>query len=155
MPDRAGSKRRLLSFDELSEIMPDVQRVKASHRTFGRWTLGQICVHLAASFNGSIDGLDLRRHRFKRFFFARLLLWYTFRYGIPVDYQVDPGIEPESDVNLDEAVDELSRAIRRYQDHRGSLAAHPLFTRMSRENWYRLHRIHCAHHLSFVLPEGA
>lgn len=155
MPGRAQSKRRPLSFNALSEIMSDLTGVMASHRTLGRWTLGQICMHLAASFNGSIDGLDLRRHRIKRFFFARLLLWYTFRYGIPADYQVDPGIEPKSDVNLEEAVERLSRAIRRYRDHRGSLAAHPLFARMSRENWDRLHCIHCAHHLSFVIPETA
>ena len=155
MPDRAGSKRRSLSFAELSGIMPDVQRVKVTHRTVGRWKLGQICMHLANSFNGSIDGLDLRRHRVKRFFFARLLLWYTFRCGIPVDYQVDPGIEPESDVNLEEGVEQLASAIQRYEDHRGSLAAHPLFARMSRENWDRLHCIHCAHHLSFVIPEEA
>jgi hypothetical protein len=151
-PHQGADRRRSLSFADLSQIVPNVQRIRGADRTVGRWTLGQICTHLANSFHGSIDGLDLSRHRFKRFFFSRQLLRYTFRYGIPASYRVDPGIEPQSDVDPDEAIEELTRAIERYRNHHGPLEAHPLFGKMPREAWDRVHCIHCAHHLSFVVP---
>jgi hypothetical protein len=56
------------------------------------------------------------------------------------------------DLDLDEAVDGLAGAIERYRAHNGTLQAHPLFGKMPRELWDRIHRIHCAHHLSFVAP---
>lgn len=151
MASDATNQRRPLRFEELSQVVPEAVRLQAEHRTLSRWTLAQICKHLANSLNGSIDGLDLSRHRFKRFFFAKQMLRYTFRYGIPVNYTVDPNIEPASDVDLDESIEQLTSAVERYQAHRGPLRAHPLFGEMPRDAWSRIHRIHCAHHLSFVL----
>ncbi len=153
MLDRMCDRRRGLEFGGLAEVISDVRCLQDGHRTVGRWTLAQICKHLAGGINGSIDGLDLSRHRLKRFFFSRTFLRYTFRFGIPADYLVDPGIEPTIDPDPDEAISDLSRAIDRYLSHRGPLRAHPLFGRMRREVWDRVHRVHCAHHLSFVIPE--
>jgi hypothetical protein len=48
--------RRRLSFRRLDEVMPDVDRLLIGHRAVGRWTLGQICNHLAASFRHSVAG---------------------------------------------------------------------------------------------------
>jgi hypothetical protein len=154
MAQPGADERRSLRFDTVSEIMPEVERLRASHRTLAKWSLAQICKHLADSVNGSIDGFDLRRHRIKRFFFRRLLLAYTLRYGIPRNYLVDPGIEPVNDSALDDGVSQLRQAIQRYQSHNGPLQAHPLFGRMPRHTWDRIQCIHCAHHLSFVLPCG-
>lgn len=145
-------ERRSLRFEEVSQILPDVERLIPSHRTLAKWSLAQICQHLADSVNGSIDGFSLRRHRIKRFLFRKLLVVYTLRYGIPRNYLVDPGIEPVADLDLDEAVARLARAMERYRSHVGPLQAHPLFGKMPRDIWDRIHCIHCAHHLSFVLP---
>jgi hypothetical protein len=150
---RSGrTRRRSLSLEDLSQIMPEVRRLEVSHRTIARWTLGQICKHLADSINGSIDGFDLSRHRLKRFFFAKRLLRYTFRYGIPRNYLVDPGLTPPDEVDASAAINGLARAIARYQAHRGPLRPHPLFGTMSRDVWDRVHCVHCAHHLSFAIP---
>jgi Protein of unknown function (DUF1569) len=46
----------------------------------------------------------------------------------------------------------LRAALRLYAAHTGPLAEHPFFGRISRDEWTRLHCIHCAHHLSFVHP---
>jgi hypothetical protein len=144
--------RRALKFNDVSEIMPEVRRLQSTHRTLGKWSAAQICKHLTDSFSGSIDGFSLKRHRVKRFLFRRLLYLYTVRCGIPRDYLVDPGIEPADDPDLDEAVEALGRAIARYESQNGPLKPHPLFGRMPRDEWDRIHCIHCAHHLSFVMP---
>ena len=145
-------KRRAIQFETVDQITPEVERLKAAHRLVGNWSLGQVCRHLEASFQGSIRGLDLRNHRIKRFFFAKRMLAQALRSGIPEGYTVDPGIEPPSNVNENEAMDGLARAIERYRHHQGRLHPHPLFGRLSREMWDRVHCVHSAHHLSFVIP---
>lgn len=143
--------RRTLAFEDIAEVLPEVERLRGAHRTLGRWTLGQICWHLAQSFHGSLDGFDLRRHRIKRFFLARPMFDYTLRYGIPRNYTVDPGIHPPGSIEQDEGIDALTDAINRYLGYEGSLKAHPLFGVMDRSRWNRLHCVHTAHHLSFVV----
>ncbi len=102
-----------------------------------------------------MDGFDLRRHRIKRWFFSKPLLGYTYRYGIPRGYTVDPKLTPPPGVELAPAVQALEAAIDRYRSHTGRLHPHPLFGRLSRKGWDRLHCFHCAHHLSFVQPHGS
>lgn len=143
--------RRVLTFRDLGEILPEVRRLIPAHRTVGRWTLAQICRHLADTINGSMDGLDLRRHRFKRFFLSKRLLRWTYQNGIPPGYTIDPKLTPPPEVILGEALAALERAIERYRSYRGRLCAHPLFGDLSREMWDELHCFHGAHHLSFVI----
>ena len=47
--------RRSLEFDGVEAIMPEVDRLTAGHVTVGRWTLAQICDHLARSIALSLD----------------------------------------------------------------------------------------------------
>jgi len=98
-----------------------------------------------------MDGLDLRRHRFKRFFLSKRLLRYTYRYGISPGYTVDPKLTPPPNVKLDESLSALERALERYRSYCRRLYAHPLFGDLSREMWDQLHCFHGAHHLSFVI----
>ena len=53
MPDR-----RPLSFDRLEDVPAEVDRLlTGGHRTVGRWTLAQICTHLAAAIRVTVkDG---------------------------------------------------------------------------------------------------
>ncbi len=152
MVDLAVCGRRRVSFETLSQILPEVERLRNVHHTVGHWSFAQICKHLADSVHGSIDGFDLRRHRIKRFLFAKVMLRYAFRYGIPPGYTVDPHLTPPELIDIGVAIEELRQALERYQRHRGPLAAHPLFGKMPRDLWDRIHRIHCAHHLGFVIP---
>ena len=81
------------------------------------------------------------------------MLVLTYRYGIPAGYTVDPGITPPDHVDQAAAIAELASAIERYAHHAGPLQAHPLFGRLDRADWNRLHCFHCAHHLSFVIAD--
>lgn len=136
--------RRELVFEDVSRIMPDVRRLHdGPHATLGNWSLAQICKHLADSFEGSMKGFDLRNHRWKRWFLRRRMLHYAFTKGIPRNTTVDPKLTPPSDVDLEAAVSAMAGAIERYVSYRGKLRAHPLFGRMSREVWDRVHCVHC------------
>lgn len=154
MKHSGANDRRTLSFADVSDVMPDVRKLVPAQRTVGNWTLGQICRHLADSFIGSMEGLDLRNHRIKRFFLRRRMLSYTLKYGIPRGWTVDGSLTPAPQVDLNEAVEALASAIQRYQHYEGRLHAHPLFGNPPREVWSRIHCIHCAHHLSFAIETG-
>ena len=154
MPRPRRTMRRALAFDTFQQVLAEIAEARKAHRTTGNWTLAQICKHLADSVNGSIDGFDLRQHRIKRTLFKRPLLWYTFRWGIPREYTVDPALTPPREIDIEAALTELTSAIERYTAHNGPLQAHPLFGKMPRATWDRVHLFHCAHHLSFVIPDG-
>jgi len=141
--------------EDLSQVMPEVRRLLASSHTVGDWTLAQICRHLADTVDASMDGFNMRRHRLKRTFCGKLLLHLTFRYGIPPGYTVDPTLSPPKGADLDQAVADLEKALARYQAHRDRLHPHPLFGRLSRPMWDRMHRFHCGHHLSFAIATDA
>ncbi len=147
----SAEQRRSLNFENIGDVLPEVVRLKHSYRALGTWSLGQTCQHLAGSFHGSIDGFDLRRHRIKRFFLHKQMLRYALTKGIPPNYTVDENLTPRDDVPLDDAIHAITKAIDRYQKHQGPLHPHPLFGNLSRENWDRIHRIHCAHHLRLIL----
>lgn len=145
-------RRRKLTFDSLEQVEPDIRMLLAGHLAVGNWSLAQICKHLADSFVGSIRGFDLRNHRWKRTFFRRPMLRFTLRNGIPENYMVDPNLTPKPEIAMDDSVQMLRAAIERYVQHTGQLHAHPLFGKMPREVWTRIHCIHSAHHLSFAVP---
>ncbi|MEE9296583.1 MAG: DUF1569 domain-containing protein [Phycisphaerae bacterium] len=151
---RTVDGRRDLVFADLSEVMPEVERLQAGgHRSTGRWTLAQVCVHLADSFTGSMDGFGVRRHRLMRVLFGRTALRRVFQTdsidsGFTVTEKLNPPAQPDSEAT----VKRLASAIDRFQSHTGPLHFHPFFGRLTRPEWDHLHRIHCAHHLSRLIP---
>ncbi len=100
-----------------------------------------------------MEGFDLSNHRIKRFFLKRKMLDVALTKGIPRNWTVDANLTPPSHVDLEPAVEALSRAVNRYEKHGGKLHAHPLFGSLSRDVWDRVHCVHGAHHLRFVIPE--
>jgi hypothetical protein len=45
-----------------------------------------------------------------------------------------------------------AEAFRAFEDHDGSMAAHPIIGPLSRDQWTGVHCTHSAHHLSFAPP---
>jgi hypothetical protein len=86
-------------------------------------------------------------------FFGRRILAWTLKHGIPAGVTLDPKLNPPSDCDFDASFDELKCAMERYTAHRGRLKPHPIFGRLNRNDWDRLHCFHCAHHLSFIIPD--
>jgi hypothetical protein len=149
----APTRRRTLRFNDLSEVMPEVERLRRSHRTTGRWTLAQVCRHLADSFNGSIDGFGVRNHRVMRWLFGRRALQQVFAgETLGRGFTVTKNLDPPETCDENDCVEALAQAIQRFTDTSGPLHFHPFFGDLTRPEWDRLHRIHCAHHLSFVVP---
>src|SRR3954464_8284254 len=47
--------RRILCYQSLDEVMPDLDRLLEGHTTVGTWSLAQICRHLATVMRRVVD----------------------------------------------------------------------------------------------------
>jgi hypothetical protein len=67
---------------------------------------------------------------------------------LPEKFLPKPGLDARAEAEA------LRGALQMYSTHSGPLADHPMFGPLNRDEWTRLHCIHTAHHLSFVLPKS-
>lgn len=61
---------------------------------------------------------------------------------------------PPEHVDETAAVADFHRAVQLFADHKGEYVEHPLFGHLTREEATKLQLIHCAHHLSFLIPSA-
>lgn len=145
--------RRTLNFAGLDEVMPEVDRLLQGHRTLGNWSLGQIGNHLMGSFQSSVEGYPGSAPWLVRKLIGPVVKRRLFSTGriaegatLPAEYAPKPGLDARAEAEA------LRAAIRLFAAHSGPMAPHPLFGRMTAEEWQRFHCIHAAHHLGFVVP---
>ncbi len=151
--------RRKLVFTSLGEVMPEVERLLAGHTTVGRWSLGQILNHLALTIRLPLDGFPAKFSWPVRRLFGPVARRLSFRLGwIPAGVWVPEVYLPPQGLDAGREAEALRLSIRRFGASAAPLDEHPLLGRMSLAEWERFHRLHCAHHLGFVVPaarEGA
>ena len=147
-------ERRALTYASLDAVMPDVDRLILGYDKAGQWTLGQICSHLSKALTLTVDGTPVRVSWLKRMVLGRLARWHVFRTGtMPAGIKVpSPKLVPPAEADDRAEVEALRAAIRVFLGEVGPFVSHPLFGPMSVEEWRRFHGIHCAHHLSFLVP---
>ena len=145
--------RRTLRYDSLDDIMPDVERLLAGHKTVGNWSLAQICRHVATVMRRVVDlpastpqdpsqwvGEDKK----KRVLESGLL---------PEELPALPQLVPVETLGEREEAEGLRQAIAYYKASTGPVIPHRIFGPLSKEEWDELQLIHVAHHLSFAIPE--
>ena len=147
------SARRTLAFNSLDQVMPDVDRLMAGYTKVGNWSLGQACNHLTKGVVAAIDGADFKAPWLLRMTLAPIFLRQILKSGkmreqikVPKSLLPKPGLDDRAEAEA------LRAALQLYAAHTGPLADHPFFGRLTREQMDRLQYIHCAHHLSFLLP---
>jgi hypothetical protein len=152
----ASRKRRRLRFRAVDEVMPEVDRLLRGHEVVGRWSLAEVCNHLATAFRLSVDGVPWLAPWAVRRTVGRVSGWFVLASGWMPRGVPLPGIEAPG-LGLDAAreAEGLRAAIERYLKYEGELSEHPVFGRLSRRGAERFHCVHCAHHLSFVVPAGS
>jgi hypothetical protein len=146
--------RRTLRFESLDDIMPDVDRLLAGHKTVGTWSLAQICQHVATVMRRVVDlpastpqdpskwvGEDQKRQ--------------VFESGvIPEGLPGPPEVIPTETLGEPEEAERLRQTIAYYKASAGPVIPHRFFGPLSKQEWERIQLIHVAHHLSFAIPVG-
>ena len=145
--------RRTLRFQDLEDIMPDVERLLDGHTTVGHWSLGQICRHLATVLRRVVDLPASTPHdasgwvgegRKREFFESGV---------VPEGIPTSPRLLPAEALDEHEEAEGLRQAIAHYQASPGPVVPHVLLGFLTRKEWDRFHCIHAAHHLSFAVPK--
>jgi hypothetical protein len=148
-------ERRPLKFSAFDEIADDVRRLRSGgcERT-GAWTLPQACHHLNESLKWSMrpgpfpPNTPEQEASTPRF--EQILASGRLPDGLPGPEAMMP--PPDAG---DAAVDAFLDTLERYDAYDGPLAPHRLFGHRSRDELRQLARIHCAHHLSHLVPATA
>jgi hypothetical protein len=162
MTATAKPVRRALKFESLDEVVRDAEHLLAvGYDRAGNWDLAQVCTHLAEWMRFPIDGfpkpplpiralLWVARHTIGKAKFRQYLERRTMPAGTPTMPQtvVAPGGDAAA------AVATLRRAAERFKAHTGAIHPSPLFGAMDKDEATRLQLVHCAHHLSFLVPKG-
>jgi hypothetical protein len=133
--------------------MPEVDRLLQGHSTIRNWNLGQICSHLAGAFKGSVEGFPMRPPWIIRVLFGKVAKTKILGSGKMAEgIKLPEAVLPKPGLDARAEAEALRAAVAYYVDHPEKRAPHPMFGQMTGPEWDLLHRIHCAHHLSFVLP---
>ena len=148
--------RRTLAFSSLAEVMPEVDRLLAGHRTVGNWSLGQICNHLSKPHTSGcpVEGFPRKAPWPVRKLIGPVAKRRIFATGrmpsgvrLPEKYAPKPGVDARAEAEA------LRATLHLFSAEAGPLVPHPLFGPLTVAEWHRFHCIHCAHHLGFAVPE--
>jgi hypothetical protein len=147
--------RRVLAFHSLDEIVADAERLVASPNTkmLGNWPLGRLLAHLATAINQSIDGMRGQAPWVVRFI-ARFLKGRILTKGMSAGFKLPEKREADLYPTCEsprEGLDKLRTAVGRVRTERMT-SPHPVFGRMTHEEWLQLHLRHAEMHLSFAVP---
>jgi hypothetical protein len=147
-------QRRTLQFENLGQVAQEVERLRRDgYARAGNWGLAQVCEHLALALEATMAGFPRPFPWWvRRLVGPGLRAWVLGTGRLPAGLPVPAGVAPPAAPEEGAAVRHLREALERFARFDGPLAPHPAFGRLSRRQWERLNLIHCAHHLSFLLP---
>jgi hypothetical protein len=160
MATATTTERRKLSVANVDDVVTDVRALHAKgYVKLGNWDLAQTCLHLTDWMRFPIDGfpkppLPIRmmlwsmRVTVGKVFFRKVLA-DGMRPGQPTMPQTVYAARGDEA----EAVAKLGETAERFKAYTGPIHPSPLFGAMDKETATRLQLIHCAHHLSFLVPK--
>ena len=148
---------RRIRFHDIDEVAKEADRLLTQgYDKAGSWDLAQACNHLADALKSSTTTgvkpmvpLPVRWY-IKWRYLNKVLASGRLPRGVkaPESLRSPPTGDPEA------AVKRLRDAIGTFKAHQGEFRPHPYFGRLNREQARQFHLIHCAHHLSFLIPSS-
>jgi hypothetical protein len=147
--------RRKLTFRSFDEVLADAERLVSSPntKTLGNWPLSQLLTHLATTINSSIDGMSAKAPWFLRLvgpLVKRRIIKSGMSSGFKLPKEREATAFPAAS-SPQEALGKLRAAVGRLKQERMT-ARHPVFGKLTHEEWTRLHLRHAELHLSFAVP---
>ncbi len=151
--DTRKAPRRPLRFDSLAQVREEIDRLASGRvRTTGNWSLAQAVDHLAASMEGSLDGLSAQAPWFIRML-SPLFRKRALHKGIDPGIQLTGGMRvilPTDGVTLNQAMARIDRVFERLEGGERMNQRSPVFGSMTHEEWTPLHLRHAELHLSYI-----
>jgi len=147
-----------LKFADADAVAAEVRRLRSGYTQAGNWNLRQTCWHLNKAVRFSMQGGSTGSPGSASPGSAakRSLQWATARIvlitgWVPTGVSAPQRVIPPTDAP-ESAIDEFLAALAELKRFSGEFGVHPRFGRLSRDQYMRLHWIHCSHHLGFLTP---
>ena len=153
-------QRRDLRFSKLSEVQTDLKRLALNGYTkTAKWDLSQVAEHLADWMAFPIDGfpktpwlvnilIGIMRVTQGKSLYKKFVRDQRMATGQPT---IPTTVYPANESSA-KSVERLLKSIDRLSAHRGPIHPSPLFGKLSYDELVSLQLAHCAHHLSFLVP---
>lgn len=157
---KTESQKRRLKFADFDQLLNEINSLQdRGYRSNGKWTLAQVCGHLADWMRFPVDGFPVPPIYMRPIFFflkismgdkmKRDILENGFKDGMPTA----PETIPEADEMTDQqGIDVLDKTITRVMAYNGELLPSPLFGPMDKETLIQVTLLHAEHHLGFLEP---
>ena len=151
------SARRTLRFDSLEDSLVEIRSLhETGYELVGNWDLSKACQHLTKTMRMSIEGAPFNLP----FFLKPIARWILFRSvmaGEPTRLPlktVRQFLPDDSGMVIKDMADYELYVNKVMAADAPLLANHPVFGRITKDEWRRFHAWHAAHHLSFLLPKS-
>lgn len=153
--------RRPLTFDDFDAVVRDVETLQANgFERAGRWDLAQVCEHLNDWLRYPIDGyprpalpIRLAIGILRPLVITKALRQILANGTMPAGRMTLPETVHPPGCDEDRAVTKFRDTIQRFQAFDGPFQTSPMFGTLGRDQMIQLQLIHCAHHLSFLIPK--
>jgi hypothetical protein len=147
--------RRDLSYANEDEVIADVGNLRRGHVRLGGWTLEQICWHLEQGVRYRMAPPPHAANTAEQEARAGVLKQVLASGRLPGNIVAPEPMVPPKDPGA-QAVDSFIRSMREFRDFPGPIAPHRIFGKIPNEaDARKLNLIHCAHHLSYLIPTTA
>jgi hypothetical protein len=149
-------QRRSLEFRDADAVIAEIRHLQESgYSILGKWNLAQMCEHLSGTLRIGLDGGNGRmpwalRKLVGEPMVRRIIRTRRMMSGVPAPKEIIP--KASGDMDDPSAIDDCITLLERARDAAGPLPPHPLGD-MSVDEWKQLNWVHCAHHLSFLVPK--
>ncbi len=147
--------RRSLRFECLRDTVDEAKRLNETpHELAGKWDLAKQCQHLSKTLRMSLEGAPLHLPFFIQPI-ARWILFSSIIKGIPTRLPLKtlPHFLPNESADTQESIDEYEILVEKVMDPNAPLLRkHPIFGRVTCEQWRQFHTWHAAHHFSHLIP---
>ncbi len=144
---------RLLSMEDVEAELNYLDGA-GSIQTSGLWTYYQILSHMNDAVHFSMSGFPSVLPGFIRKTVGRYMFKKLIRTGIMKPGYLNPSApkkREDGDARL--MLQKLRSTLNEFKNYNGEMAVHPVFDRLSKEEFTKLHSIHFSLHLSFAHPD--
>jgi hypothetical protein len=147
--------RRDLSFANEDEVIADVEKLRRGHVRLGGWTLEQICWHLEQGVRYRMAPPPHPANTPEQNARAGVLKQVLASGKLPGNIIAPDPMVPPKNVGP-EAIDSFIQSMREFKAFPGPIAPHRVFGKIEPESdARRVNLIHCAHHLSYLVPTAS
>lgn len=147
---------RDLDLANFDAVLQEVDRLhQQGYEPVGNWDLAQVLNHLAYFMKGALEGSQFKVPWLIKALLGKIVLRRILSTKRMKRGQFTPQRPlPPSGLDEAEAVASFRDVVKRFTSHVGDYVPSPFFGKMTREECQELNRIHCNHHLGYLIPQG-